>query len=609
MPRWRTSGKDVTKGALGMALNWFDWSIIGVFLAVTLGVGLAVTKRAGSSSSQYFLSGRNMPWWLLGTSMVATTFSAGTPNFVTDIVRQNGVAGNWIWWSFLLTGMVTVFLYAKLWRRSGVMTDIEFYELRYSGKPAAFLRAFRAVYLGVFFNIVVMASATLAVVKIAGAMLGTDPVATVIVAGAVTVLFSMLGGLTGVLLTDFLMFLVAMGGAIAAAVYLVGLESVGGLAGLMSHEIVRTKLSMFPDWRDPELVLSLFLIPLLVQWWSVWYPGSEPGGGGYIAQRMLAAKSEIHATGATLLFNVAHYALRPWPWIVVALASLIVFPDLESLQTAFPNLDSKVVKHDLAYPAMLTLLPHGLQGLILASLMAAFMSTLSTHLNWGASYVVNDCYTRFLRPAADDREQVFVGRVVTLGSMIVASALGLWLSNALQAFHIILQIGAGTGLLFLLRWFWWRINAFSEITAMVVSFAVALYFEFFGPAGLPPWQKIVLGVGMTTVAWLLVTFLTRPTDEETLRRFSRLVRPGGPGGRVVVEQAAERGEPLEQPGRPWNVPAGLVCAAIGCLAVYAALLSTGYWIYGQAIPAAVLTLVAAVASAVLLKLWAGINAA
>lgn len=592
-----------------MALNWLDWSIVGVFLAVSLGVGLAATRRAGSSSSQFFLSGRNMPWWLLGTSMVATTFSAGTPNFVTDIVRQNGVAGNWIWWSFLLTGMVTVFLYAKLWRRSGVMTDIEFYELRYSGRPAAFLRAFRALYLGVFFNIVVMASATLAVVKIAGAMLGTDPLATVAVAGAVTAVFSMLGGLTGVLLTDFLMFIVAMGGSIAAAVYLVRLESVGGLTGLMSHEAVRARLSMFPDWHDPELVLSVFLIPLTVQWWSVWYPGSEPGGGGYIAQRMLAAKNEIHATGATLLFNVAHYGLRPWPWIVVALASLIVFPDLDSLQAAFPNLDSNVVKHDLAYPAMLTLLPHGLQGLILASLMAAFMSTLSTHLNWGASYVVNDFYSRFLRPSAGDREQVFVGRVVTLGTMVVASALGLWLSNALQAFHIILQIGAGTGLLFLLRWFWWRINAFSEITAMVVSFVVAIYFEFFGPAGLPPWQKIVLGVGMTTVAWLLVTFLTRPTDEQTLRRFYRLVHPGGPGWRIVVRRAAESGDPLEEPGRPWNVPADILCSAIGCVAVYAALLATGYWIYAQILPAAVLTVVAAGASVALLKWWARINAA
>ncbi len=591
-----------------MTLNWGDWSIVVAFLVVSLTVGLAVTKRAGSSASEFFLAGRGMPWWLLGASMVATTFSAGTPNLVTDLVRQNGVAGNWVWWSFLLTGMTTVFIYAKLWRRTGAMTDVEFYELRYSGRPAAFLRGFRALYLGVLFNIVVMASATLAVIKIAGAMLGTDPVQTVVVACGVTALYSMMGGLTGVLLTDFLMFAVAMGGAIAAAVYLVQLDCIGGLAGLLAHDTVQAKLSLFPDWHDPELLLSVFIIPLTVQWWSVWYPGAEPGGGGYIAQRMLAAKNETHATGATLLFNVAHYALRPWPWILVALASLVVFPDLESLQAAFPRIESGVVKHDLAYPAMLTLLPHGLQGLVLASLMAAFMSTLSTHLNWGSSYVVNDVYNRFIRPAASQREQVFVGRVSTLLMMIVAGVLGLWLSNALQAFHLILQIGAGTGLLFLLRWFWWRINAFSEIAAMIVSFAVAVYFEVFGPAGLAAWEKIVLGVGITTVAWLAVTLLTRPADEATLRRFCRLVRPGGPGWAAVARRAAEDGDPLAAGTTAWNVPFEILCATIGCVAVYAAVLASGYWIYAEYLPAVILTALAVVAGMGLLKTWARVNA-
>ncbi len=591
-----------------MTLNWGDWSIVVAFLVVSLAVGLAVTKRAGSSASEFFLAGRGMPWWLLGASMVATTFSAGTPNLVTDLVRQNGVAGNWVWWSFLLTGMTTVFIYAKLWRRTGAMTDVEFYELRYSGRPAAFLRGFRALYLGVLFNIVVMASATLAVIKIAGAMLGTDPVETVVVAGGVTALYSMMGGLTGVLLTDFLMFAVAMGGAIAAAVYLIQLDCVGGLAGLLAHDTVQAKLSLFPDWHDPELLLSVFIIPLTVQWWSVWYPGAEPGGGGYIAQRMLAAKNETHATGATLLFNVAHYALRPWPWIIVALASLVVFPDLESLQAAFPRIESGVVKHDLAYPAMLTLLPHGLQGLVLASLMAAFMSTLSTHLNWGSSYVVNDVYNRFVRPAASQREQVFVGRVSTLLMMIVAGVLGLWLSNALQAFHLILQIGAGTGLLFLLRWFWWRINAFSEIAAMVVSFAVAVYFEVFGPAGLAAWEKIVLGVGITTVAWLAVTLLTRPTDEATLRRFCRRVRPGGPGWAAVARRAAADGDPLAAGTTAWNVPFEILCATIGCVAVYAAVLATGYWIYSEYLPAVILTALAVAAGVGLLKTWTRVNA-
>lgn len=590
-----------------MTLNWGDWSIVAAFLVVSLIVGLAVTKRAGSSASEFFLAGRGMPWWLLGASMVATTFSAGTPNLVTDLVRQKGVAGNWMWWSFLLTGMTTVFIYAKLWRRTGAMTDVEFYELRYSGRPAAFLRGFRALYLGVLFNIVVMASATLAVIKIAGAMLGTDPVQTVVVAGGVTAVYSMMGGLTGVLLTDFLMFAVAMGGAIAAAVYLVQLDTVGGLASLLAHETVQAKLSLFPDWHDPELLLSVFIIPLTVQWWSVWYPGAEPGGGGYIAQRMLAAKNETHATGATLLFNVAHYALRPWPWILVALASLVVFPDIESLQAAFPRIESGVVKHDLAYPAMLTLLPHGLQGLVLASLMAAFMSTLSTHLNWGSSYVVNDFYNRFIRPTASQREQVFVGRVSTLLMMVVAGVLGLWLSNALQAFHLILQIGAGTGLLFLLRWFWWRINAFSEIAAMIVSFAVAVYFEFFGPAGLAAWQKIVLGVGITTVAWLAVTWLTRPTNEATLRRFYQMVRPGGPGWTAVVRRAAADGDPLVTAAPTWNVPFEIVCAVIGCVAVYAAVLATGYWIYAEYLPALILTVLAGAAGVGLLKTWSRVS--
>lgn len=590
-----------------MALNWIDWSIVVLFMALSLGIGLAVSRRAGRGSAEFFLSGREMPWWLLGISMVATTFSAGTPNFVTDIVRQHGVAGNWVWWAFLLTGMTTVFIYARLWRRSGVMTDIEFYELRYSGKPAAFLRGFRALYLGLVFNIVVMGSATLAVIKVAGAMLGTNPLETVVVAGGVTVIFSMMGGLSAVLWTDFLMFAVAMGGSIAAAVYVLNLDGVGGLSGLLAHAAVQPKLSMFPDWHDPETLLPVFIIPLVVQWWSVWYPGSEPGGGGYIAQRMLAAKNETHATGATLLFNIAHYALRPWPWILVALVSLVVFPDLESLQAAFPKMASGVVKHDLAYPAMMTLLPNGLQGLVLASLMAAFMSTLSTHLNWGSSYVVNDFYTRFVRPEASQREQVFVGRLSTLVIMVAGSALGLWLSNALQAFQIILQIGAGTGLLFILRWFWWRINSFSEIAAMIVSFVVAIGLEVWGPASLPPWQKMTIGVGLTTACWLAVTFVTRPTDEAKLRSFYLAIRPGGPGWRAVLERAAAEGVPLEQPGQPWNVPLGILCSVIGCVAVYAALLATGYWIYWQTVPATVLTAVAAIASFLMMKTWSRAN--
>ncbi len=586
-----------------MLLDWIDWAIVGVFLLVTLGIGLAVMKRAGSSSTEFFLSGRGMPWWLLGMSMVATTFSAGTPNFVTDVVRQTGVAGNWVWWSFLLTGMMTVFIYAKLWRRSGVMTDVEFYEIRYSGKPAAFLRGFRAVYLGVFFNVVVMASAMLAVIKVAGTMLGTSPVETILVAGTVTVVYSMMGGLTGVLLTDFLQFTVAMLGAIIAAVYLVNLEEVGGMGALLAHEQVIPKLAIFPDIRNTDLLMAVFIIPLAVQWWSVWYPGSEPGGGGYVAQRMLAAKNEAHATGATLLFNVAHYALRPWPWIVVALCSIVVFPTIESLQAAFPSMDPRVVQHDLAYPAMLTLLPSGLRGLMLASLMAAFMSTLSTHLNWGASYVVNDFYRRFARPGASERELVTAGRVCTLLTMIVASLLGLYLSNALQAFRIILQIGAGTGLLFILRWFWWRINAFSELAAMICSFGMAVGLEFLAPAGTEAWVKMVIGVGVTTAVWIAVTLLTRPADEATLRSFCARIRPGGPGWRAVVRRAEAAGEPIAGAGQPWGVPFEILCMLTGCVVVYSALFATGYWLYGRLLPAVVFTVIAVVSSIFLMTTW------
>ena len=590
-----------------MTLDTIDWTIIVGFMVVTLAVGVAVAKRAGRSSADFFLAGRGMPWWLLGMSMVATTFSAGTPNFVTDIVRQQGVAGNWIWWAFLLTGMMTVFVYAKLWRRSGVMTDIEFYELRYSGRPAAFLRGFRALYLGVLFNVIVLASANLAAIKIAGAMLGTTPVQTVMVAGLVTAIYSMLGGLTGVLITDFLLFVISMGGAIAAAIYLLNLDSVGGLSALLSHDVVRTKLSMFPDWNDPELLVPFFVIPLAVQWWSVWYPGSEPGGGGYIAQRMLAAKSELHATGATLLFNVAHYALRPWPWILVAFCSIVVFPDLESLRSAFPHMPENVIKHDLAYPAMMTLLPSGLRGLVLASLMAAFMSTLSTHLNWGSSYVVNDFYKRFVRPEASEKQLVLAGRICTLLTMVAAALLGLWLENALQVFKLILQMAAGTGLVFLLRWFWWRINAFSEITALVMALAVGVKLEFFGSVDMPSWEKLITSVAITTPAWLLVTFLTRPTDEATLRRFCQSVRPGGPGWAAVLRRAAAEGQPVEEAHQRWNVPMELLCMTIGCVAVYTALIATGYWIYGNFLPAVVLTGVAACCTALLIVTWKRVN--
>jgi len=590
-----------------MILSRLDWTLLAAYFTLTLAVGLWAARRAGRSSEDFFAAGRSMPWWLLGVSMVATTFSTDTPNLVTDITRTGGVAGNWVWWAFLLTGMLTVFVYARLWRRSGVLTDLEFYELRYSGRPAAFLRGFRALYLGVFFNVMVMATVTLAAIKIGGVMFGLSPLATIAVASLVTVVVSAAGGLAGVLFTDALLFVVAMSGAVTAAVVAVRHPAVGGLSRLFAHPAVSERISLLPDFSTPETLVPLFLIPLAVQWWAAWYPGSEPGGGGYVAQRMLAAKDEGHATGATFFFNAAHYALRPWPWILVALASLVVFPDLASLQAAFPHLPARVVRDDLAYPAMLTFLPSGLLGLVVGSLAAAYMSTVSTHLNWGSSYLVHDFYRRFLRPAASQKELVLAGRVTTVGLMILAAGVALALENALQAFQVLLQIGAGTGLLFILRWFWWRINAWSEIAAMVASFAVALglllahRIEWNGVRwqGWEPWQELLLGVGVTTVAWLATTFLTRPTAEATLVAFYRRIRPGGPGWKAVPG--------LDDPAAPtlqrWPVPWGIFCMLTGSAAIYAILFATGFLLQGRLAQAGGLTALAVVSALALHGGW------
>jgi SSS family solute:Na+ symporter len=563
-----------------MQLIAIDWWVVGGYMLVALTVGLYFTRRASSGMDEFFLSGRKLPWWLLGTSMVATTFSTDTPNLVTDLVRNGGVSGNWAWWAFVITGMCTVFFYAKLWRRSGALTDMGFYELRYSGRPAAFLRGFRALYLGVFFNVMIMATVTLAAIKIGGVLLGMDKYTTVIVCGAVTALYSASAGLWGVVVTDLLLFVVAMIGSIAAAVYALKLPIVGGLSGLISHPAVIGKLSFLPDPRDPYAFLTLLIIPIAVQWWSTWYPGAEPGGGGYIAQRMLASRNERESMYSTLWFNVAHYALRPWPWILVALASIIVFPTLESLHAAFPLLDPSIVRHDLAYPAMLTFLPHGLLGLAVASLAAAYMSTISTHLNWGASYIVDDFYRRFFRPQASDRHYVQVGRIATILLILLASFVSLWLQNAMQAFQILLQIGAGTGLIFLLRWFWWRISAWSEISAMILSFLVAIWFQFLHrPLGLPvlhPSLQLVAGVVVTTAGWVTVTLLTQPADRVTLQRFYDTIRPLGPGWRKVVDTRAVEGSRREE-----SVTAAFLCWFLGVTAVYAALFGIGFLLYGR----------------------------
>ncbi|MBS3993041.1 MAG: Na+:solute symporter [Bacteroidetes bacterium] len=592
-----------------MHLTSLDFFIIIFFFLTVLIIGIIVSKKSGASTTEYFLSGRNLPWWLLGFSMVATTFAADTPLFVADVVRTDGVSGNWVWWTFLLTGMLTVFIYAKLWRKSGVTTDIEFYELRYSGKPAMFLRGFRAVYLGLFFNVLVMSAVTLAAIKIGGIMLGVKPWEVVVYAGIITVIFSAIGGFRGVIYTDFLLFIIAMIGAVVAAYYAVNLPEVGGLTNLISHEAVVGKLSILPDLNNIDLVITLLIIPLAVQWWSTWYPGAEPGGGGYIAQRMLAAKNERHAIGATFFFNILHYALRPWPWILVALASLIVFPDIQSLQTAFPQIEAHKLGHDLAYPAMLNFLPKGLLGLVLASLIAAYMSTISTHLNWGASYLVNDFYKRFVKPKASEKELVAVGRMSTVLLMIFSAILALFFQNAKQVFDVIILFGAGTGLLFIFRWFWWRINAWSEITAMISSGVISILLEknsqiLFGSNGfLPSWSKFPLVVLLTTVLWLLVTYLTKPERKETLQHFYVTTQPGGIGWKKIIDEAALEGISIHKPKETNNFPKAILAIIISTLLVYSTLFATGHWIYGNISIALLFSFIVIVCVYFLTKLW------
>ena len=598
-----------------MQITNLDWLIIFLFFAISLGIGIYVSKSSGKSANEYFLSGRSMPWWLLGLSMVATTFSTDTPNLVTDIVRSNGVSGNWVWWAFLITGLLTVFVYAKLWRKSNVSTDLEFYELRYGGKPARFLRKFRAIYLGIIFNVITMSAVTLAAIKIGGIMLGLEPWQTVITAGLVTVTFSAIGGFKGVVYTDVILFFVAMGGAIGAAFYLVNLPEVGGIEALLSNENVSGKISILPDFSDTNALIALLIIPLAVQWWSSWYPGAEPGGGGYIAQRMFAAKNENHAIGATFFFNIMHYALRPWPWILVALASLVVFPDLDSIQQAFPNITEDKLGNDLAYPAMLTKLPTGLLGLVLASLIAAYMSTISTQLNWGASYIVYDFYQTQINPSASQKQLVAVGRISTVLLMVLSTLLALLLQNAMQLFNLLLVFGAGTGLIFILRWFWWRINAWSEITAMVASGLISLTLTIpsikatlFGLEGIMPgWAEFPFVVAVTTILWLLITFITPSEDESVLRAFYKKTQPGGPGWAKIIDKAQKDGVELLDDNKTWSVPVGIVAMLLGCSMIYSIMFCTGYFIYGNLGLAFPLLALAIVSGYLLIKIWGKIK--
>ena len=595
-----------------MELSTLDYSFIIIFFSLVLGIGIYVSRKSGKDSTEFFLSGRTMPWWLLGLSMVATTFSTDTPNLVTDIVRTTGVSGNWVWWCFLLTGMLTVFVYAKLWRKSNVNTDLEFYEMRYGGKPASFLRKFRAIYLGALFNIITMASVTLAAIKIGGIMLGLEPWETVVGAGLITVIFSALGGFKGVVYTDFLLFFVAMSGAIGAAYYLVNIPEVGGLDALMANELVASKLNILPDLDNTQVLITLFIIPIAVQWWSSWYPGAEPGGGGYIAQRMLAAKDENHAIGATFFFNIMHYALRPWPWILVALASLVVYPDIASIAQAFPNMAESKLGHDLAYSAMLTKLPSGLLGVVLASLVAAYMSTISTQLNWGSSYIVFDFYKRQVNPNATEKQMVAVGRISTVILMVLSALFALTLQNAFEVFDLLIQFGAGTGLVFILRWFWWRINAWSEITAMFASGIIVITLAktplgdmLFAPeTGIfPEWATYPFIVVVTTVIWMAATLLTKPESDETLRSFYRKIQPGGPGWSKVVAEAKTDNVEIITKNEKWSVPSGIIAMLLGVVLIYSLMFATGYWIYGRTTSALVLSAVALISGFMLIKAW------
>lgn len=606
-----------------MQLNSLDWWVVAACVLLVFVPALLMARRGGRSTAEFFASGRAAPWWLVGTSMVATTFATDTPGLVTELVREQGVAKNWMWWSFLLTGMATVFFYARLWRRSGVLTDLEFYEIRYSGRPAALVRGFRAVYLGLIFNCFIMATVTLAAVKIASTLLGAPPWLTVSVCAALCIVVSAASGLWGVLVSDLIQFGIALSGAIVAAYYAVTHPDVGGLAALVER-VPPASISMLPVFSDWRTTLTIFIIPLTVTWWSVWYPGSEPGGGSYVAQRMLAARNERHAAGATLWFNVAHYALRPWPWILVALASMLVFPQLSDIHEALPHIDEKLLKHDVAYPAMLTLIPPGLLGLVVASLLAAYVSTMSTHLNWGASYLVNDLYVRFIDPKSPESRLVLMSRVVTVGLMLIAGWLSFQLESARHGFEIIISIGAGTGLLYLLRWFWWRINAWSEIAAMVGSFGISVALmgvngwlkgrAVSGPgleklqgAGVLDFDKtagvflisapvaLLITVLLTTAIWLSVTFLTRPTARERLIEFWKLTQPAGPGWRQVRSWG-------NLPRSSDSLTVSLLCWVLGCGAVYSALFGAGSLIFGATTQSVTLLGAFALCSAVLIAL-------
>jgi Na+/proline symporter len=599
-----------------MHLSAIDWIIAILAVAICFAPALFFGKRSSKNTSEFFASGRSVPWWLAGLSMVATTFSSDTPNLVTDIVRRNGVAGNWVWWAFVLTGVATVFFYARLWRRSGVLTDLEFYEIRYSGKAASAVRGFRSVYLGLLFNCLIMATVNLAACKIAGILFGLERWQTLLLVGVLNVVFAAHSGLWGVLVIDMIQFFIKMTAVIAAAYFALKLPQVGGLSGMIEKlSAIRgpggiNYLNVLPDFSNHwDIALAVFVMPLTVQWWAVWYPGAEPGGGSYIAQRMLASKSEKDSLGAVLFFNVAHYVLRPWPWILVALCSILVYPELSDIQKGFPNLDPRLLGHDVAYPAMLKFLPAGFAGLMVGGLIAANSSTILTHLNWGASYLVHDFYRRFIRGDASEKHYVSMGRLATVALFFLSSGLVFVLDSAKSAFDIILQVGAGTGLLYLLRWFWWRINAWCEVVAMISSFLLSVGFivlERQHILTLDSAPKLILTVIITTICWVLAAYFGPQTDRQTLIAFYRKVHPSGPGWEPIRREAgiskkeAESGE---------SIPMAMVGWVSGCAMIWSALFTVGNFLYGRLGYAFLMLAIFLISSLILLRvvrrLWRG----
>lgn len=592
-----------------MHLSALDWVIAILAVAICFVPALFFGKRSAKNTSEFFASGRSVPWWLAGLSMVATTFSSDTPNLVTDIVRRNGVAGNWVWWAFVLTGVATVFFYARLWRRSGVLTDLEFYEIRYSGTAASAVRGFRAVYLGLLFNCLIMATVNLAACKIAGILFGLERWQTLAFVGLLNVVFAAHSGLWGVLVIDMIQFFIKMTAVIAAAYFALQHPAVGGLHGLVSKLSTMkgpggiNYLNVLPDFTNNwDMALAVFIMPIAVQWWAVWYPGAEPGGGSYIAQRMLASKSEKDSLGAVLFFNVAHYVLRPWPWILVGLASILVYPQLSDIQTAFPNLDPKLLGHDIAYPAMLKFLPVGFVGLMVGGLVAANSSTILTHLNWGASYLVHDFYRRFINQSAEERHYVWMGRVMTVVLFFLSSGLVFVLDSAKSAFDIILQVGAGTGLLYLIRWFWWRINAWCEVVAMISSFVISVLFVILTKQGIYTGSSastLIITIAATTVCWVAAAYLAPQTDQATLIEFYRKVRPAGPGWAPIRQAAGLSASELAKVGD--SMPLALVGWVAGSMTIWSSLFTVGNFLYGRTMYALGLGVVFLISGLVLLR--------